>query len=177
MKSPQRLELMSTKALTLRRLAPLIHTASVDAGYIISRWNWRDRAPVVTAFLDAAYRGKPLIVRSSAGNEDCWHASAAGKYDSIVVRERPAAEHIRAASDEVFGCYSDDSEDSHVFVQRYIDRISAASVVTTRVAATGAPYYVVAVDDSSHSSDAVTAGKGFAARPYPPHRHRSGSPL
>src|ERR1035438_7351263 len=108
----QRPDLMSTKALTLRRLAPLIRTASVDAGHIVSRWNWRDRAPAVMAFLDAAYRGKTLIVRSSASNEDSWHESAAGKYDSIVVKERSTIEHIRSAIDEVFSSYSDDSDDN-----------------------------------------------------------------
>ena len=40
----------------------------------------------IMAFLDAAYRGKPLIVRSSASNEDSWHASAAGKRRSTTSR-------------------------------------------------------------------------------------------
>ncbi|HEY3733617.1 MAG TPA: PEP-utilizing enzyme [Streptosporangiaceae bacterium] len=159
-------ELISTKALTLRRLAPLIKTASVDVGHIISRWNWRERAPIVVEFLSAAYAGAPLIIRSSSRNEDGWLASAAGKYDSIAVSDHDQPGRLRMAIDQVFSSYRDEADDSYVFVQRYIEDITAVSVVTTRVVATGAPYYVLAIDDSTHDSDAITSGRGLHARTW-----------
>lgn len=151
--------LLSTKALTLRRLAPLIATATVDRGHIISRGNWRARGPIVIDFLATAYQGSALIVRSSATGEDTEASSAAGKYDSIAIPEHAAPDILQAAIDQVFSSYGDDRDDSYVFVQRYIAAVSAAAVVTTRVAATGAPYYVLAVDEATGTSDAITSGR------------------
>lgn len=161
--------LLSTKALTLRHLAPLIATASVDRGHIISRGNWRTRGPIVVDFLAAEYRGGAVIVRSSAAGEDTETSSAAGRYDSIAIPEHSAPEVLQSAIDQVFSSYGDDRDDSYVFVQRYIAAVSAAAVVTTRVAATGAPYYVLAVDRVTGTSDAITSGRGLADTWYLAH--------
>jgi hypothetical protein len=158
--------LLSTKAMTLRHLAPLIATATIDAGHIISRGNWRARGPIVADFLATAYQGGGLIVRSSTTGEDTAAGSAAGRYDSVAVPEHADAAVLQAAIDRVFKSYGDDRDDSYVFVQRYIDAVAAAAVVTTRVAATGAPYYVLAMDEVSGTSDAVTSGRGTAPRTW-----------
>lgn len=155
--------LLSTKAMTLRHLAPLIGTATVDPGHIISRGNWRARGALVTDFLATAYQGGALIVRSSASSEDTAVASAAGKYDSVAVPEHADPGVLQAAIDQVFNSYGDDRDDSYVFVQRFIDAVTAAAVVTTRVAATGAPYYVLAIDEATGTSDAVTSGRDVPA--------------
>ncbi|GAA3084100.1 PEP-utilizing enzyme [Kribbella aluminosa] len=162
-------DLLSTKALTLRRLAPLIASATIDRGHIISRGNWRTRGPIVVGFLAAEYQGSALIVRSSATGEDTETSSAAGKYDSFAIPEQAAPDVLQAAIDQVFSSYGDDRDDSYVFVQRYIAAVSAAAVVTTRVAATGAPYYVLAVDEVSGTSDAITSGRGPAETWYLAH--------
>ncbi|QNE18289.1 hypothetical protein F1D05_10790 [Kribbella qitaiheensis] len=113
--------LLSTKALTLRRLAPLIETATIDRGHIISLRNWHTRSPIVVDFLATAYHGGALIVRSSAPGEDTMASSAAGRYDSVAIPEHAAPNVLRAAIDQVFSSYGDDRDDSYVFVQRYID--------------------------------------------------------
>ncbi|MBT2417995.1 hypothetical protein J7F01_08950 [Streptomyces sp. ISL-22] len=150
--------LLGGKDVSLRRLAPVLAGVRVDSGLTVTWPAWRaDRAAELRE-VRRVCGAAPLIVRSCAAAEDSWEHSAAGEFESVPVAEG-GDDRLAEAIDVVFASYPGECEDNRVLVQRFLQPVDAAAVVTTRTL-TGAPYYTAVVDESSGRTDTVTAGTG-----------------
>jgi glutamine kinase len=150
----------ATKAETLETLAPRLRTARILPQVRFTVGEWRaEQARVLAAIRNEPWSAKPLIVRSSAQNEDGATSSQAGRYDSIlsVVGE----ERLTRAIEEVIASFTAGSNArDQVFVQPMLERVAVAGVAFSRLPSGGGPYYVVNYDDRSGRTDVVTAGTG-----------------
>ncbi|MEV4250048.1 PEP-utilizing enzyme [Streptosporangium canum] len=151
--------LLGGKDVTLRRLVPLLRGSRIDPGLSIDWGIWSTEPNEARERL-ARFSGRDaVIIRSCGEGEDGWEQSHAGVYASVVVA--PDTDPT-SAIDQVFRSYPAVRRRSRVFVQRWLDPVDAACVITTRTLG-GAPYYTVAVDDVSGRSDQITSGAGSTA--------------
>ncbi|GAA5771483.1 L-glutamine kinase [Streptosporangium roseum] len=158
--------LLGGKDVTLRRLAPLLSGSRIDPGLSIDWETWSTEPDGARERL-ARFSGRDaVIIRSCGEGEDGWEQSHAGVYASVVVA--PSTDST-SAIDQVFRSYPAVRRRSRVFVQRWLDPVDAACVITTRTLG-GAPYYTVAVDDVSGRSDQITSGAGSIASVLYVHR-------
>ncbi|MBF6370349.1 phosphoenolpyruvate synthase [Nocardia puris] len=153
---------LGTKAETLQALAPLIADAATVLPlmmFTVVRWQ-RERAAVLDELQGHTWASGPVIVRSSALDEDTPTCAQAGRYTSVpaVVGREP----IAAAVDEVVGSYGDrgarvvDPYDQ-ILIQPMLDGVVCSGVAFTGDPATGAPYFV-ANYHLGRDTAAVTAG-------------------
>lgn len=156
----QRQFVLSTKANTLKSLQPLLRKSRIEPmlTFRVSDWS-EDRARVLTRVRDAFAPG-PVVVRSSAINEDTYHRSQAGAYESRVnVALRGGA--LARAIDEVVASYPAKGHGSplnQVLVQPHTKDVRTSGVVFTREPRTGGHYYVINYDDRTGSTESVTSG-------------------
>ena len=150
--------ILGTKAESLERLRPMDHGGVIGAQVSFRADRWASEPDAITAEILDQLPGGRLIVRSSARSEDGWLDSGAGRYTSILNVERTGAA-LSDAIGEVLTSYGTAEDDDQVLVQEMLTDVVASGVVMTRTHATGAPYYVINYDDSSQSTDAVTAGR------------------
>jgi adenylylsulfate kinase-like enzyme len=150
----------ATKAETLATLAPRLRTARIlpQVRFTVGEWS-ADQARVLAEIRNEPWSAKPLIVRSSAQNEDGATSSQAGRYDSIlgVVGEDRL---IRAIGEVIASFTAGGNAQDQVFVQPMLERVAVAGVAFSRLPTGGGPYYVVNYDDRSGRTDVVTAGTG-----------------
>jgi adenylylsulfate kinase-like enzyme/phosphohistidine swiveling domain-containing protein len=149
----------ATKAETLEQLAPLLRTGRILPQVRFSVSEWRsDRAAVLGRIAAERWGSAPVIVRSSAQNEDGAASSQAGRYDSVLGVLGSA--QIAEAVEQVIGSYvAHGTHDDQVFVQPMVDRVAMAGVAFSRWPGGGAPYYIVNYDDRSGRTDGVTGGR------------------
>ena len=152
---------LAGKGRTLQRLSPLMTTVKIDPGFVITRQGWAENAlAVIDAEALDHLAGGPILVRSSAHDEDTTTGSKAGRYTSLLLPARSLPEEIECAVETIFAEYSPQHQKDEVFLQRYISNSAATAVVTTSVPASGAPYLTVAIDESQGGTDGVTSGSG-----------------
>ncbi len=147
-----------TKAETLERLAPFLHSAAILPQIRFSVAEWRgDRQGILKRILKSPWGSQPLIIRSSAQCEDSGSESKAGKYTSVAgVADTP---DVAPAVERVIASYAgQDCQHDQIFVQPMLTEVSMAGVAITREAQGGGPYFVINYDDSSGRSDLVTSG-------------------
>lgn len=109
------------------------------------------------------FKGKSVVIRSSAKDEDGSHESSAGKYHSVLNVSSKDKESIFNALQQVVTSYSksDSSELNHqVIVQEMVTQTIMSGVLFTHELSTGAPYYVINYDDVTGTTDSVTSGTG-----------------
>jgi adenylylsulfate kinase-like enzyme/phosphohistidine swiveling domain-containing protein len=149
----------ATKAETLEQLAPLLRTGRVLPQVRFSVAEWRDdSAAVLKRICAERWSSAPVIVRSSAQNEDGAAGSQAGRYDSVLGVLGSA--QIAQAVSQVIGSFAAGGcDDDQVFVQPMVDKVAMAGVAFSRWPGGGAPYYIVNYDDRSGRTDGVTAGR------------------
>lgn len=150
----------ATKADTLKSLEGVLETAALLPIEIFTVRDWHDDSDAVLDRLSGQLgSNSPLIVRSSAVNEDSLDSSLAGHFASVGDIETDAA--LRAAIETVIGSYGDQaSEENQFFVQPMLRDVRMSGVAFGRDPNTGAPYHVVNYDDSSGSTTSVTGGNG-----------------
>jgi len=148
----------TTKAVTLRRLAARIKRAQIDEGALIGAATWRGYPGEVLSYLAGVFGFASVIVRSSTVGEDSWERSEAGRFDSIVVTQAANRQELRAAIRRVIASYEAAGVTGDVFVQCHLTGVALSAVATTRVAGTGAPYRVIALDVSSGRTHKITSG-------------------
>lgn len=152
---------LAGKGRTLQGLAPLMTTVMIDPGHVITRQGWTENAlAVIDAETLDHLTGGPILVRSSAHDEDTATGSKAGRYNSLLLPACSSPEEIVCAIETIFAEYSPQHREDEVFLQRYISNVAATAVVTTSVPASGAPYLTVAIDESQVGTDGVTSGSG-----------------
>lgn len=148
--------LFGTKAETLERLAPWVNTATVlpQARLTVGEWH-HDRHAVLLQLQQQGWLDRPVIVRSSALQEDGDDTSLAGQYTSV-----PAARggvEVCAAIERVVTSYDSARADDQVFLQPQLSPITVSGVAFGVDPASGGPYIVVNDLRSPHTG-AVTNG-------------------
>jgi phosphohistidine swiveling domain-containing protein len=150
----------ATKAETLELLVPVLRSAGILPQVRFSVADWRaDRAGVLNRLARESWGSSPVIVRSSAQNEDGLISSQAGCYDSVLGVRGNAA--IGQAIEQVIasfgpsGCAND-----QIFVQPMLEHVAMAGVAFSRPPSGNGPYFVVNYDDRSGRTDRVTGGTG-----------------
>ncbi len=148
-----------TKAQTLERLLPCLKKASALPLYYFTVSQWQSAPKEVLEIIMAMEWGAgPLIVRSSAGDEDSQHASKAGAYASCL--DIVGANALKIAIEKVVASYGvQSSKDDQVLVQPMLKDIMVAGVIFGCDPNTGGPYRVVNYDETGHS-DVITSGAG-----------------
>ena len=110
-----------------------------------------------------------VAVRSSAATEDGGEQSLAGRYESVLgVAPAGLAAAVADVAASMTG--ADASEDDEVFVQPMVSGVALAGVAFGFDPSTGGPYYVVNYDDTTGTTDAVTAGRSNDLRTVYIHR-------
>ncbi|MDR3000517.1 MAG: hypothetical protein LBU89_04550 [Fibromonadaceae bacterium] len=100
----------------------------------------------------------PLIVRSSALNEDTQNSSNAGAYLSLLNIEPSNAYE---AAKEVMASYETQNPENQVLIQPMLSAVTLSGVLFTACPNTGGNYYTINYDCSGDSSS-VTSGKDAA---------------
>jgi len=117
---------------------------------------------------------RPLVIRSSAADEDGTQNACAGEYDSVLNVSSTDSEAIRAAIATVIASYERKGPrtgQDEVIVQEMVLNTSMSGVIFTHDLNTGAPYYVINYDDISGLTNTVTSGGGeYANRTLYIHR-------
>ena len=156
-----------TKAVALERVAPMLRGARVlpQQRFTVAAWHADPGARLEEL---ESWLSTPLIVRSSALDEDQAHGSQAGRYSSVGgCLGEP---QVRAAIDAVA---SDLGPTDQIFVQPYLDGVRLAGVALTRDPSNGSHYTIVSYDDRSGRTDGITSGQARYPQTY--YRHRSAS--
>ncbi len=148
--------LFGTKAETLERLAPLVKTASVlpQARLTVGAWR-RDRSGTLSHLQQAGWLDRPVIVRSSALQEDGDTKSLAGQFTSVS--STLGATDVSAAIDRVIQSYDTPQDGDQVFLQPQLSNLTVSGVAFGLDPITGGPYLVVNDQRSPHTGD-VTSG-------------------
>jgi len=126
---------------------------------------WRlHKEKVLQALREAHWLETPLIVRSSAKNEDTQEESMAGKFTSVLnVNGR---EEIEAAINRVIASYGDFDGDNQVLLQPMLRNVRMSGVAFSIDPNNGGNYIVINYDDSTGATDAVTSGSGGGLKTF-----------
>lgn len=120
------------------------------------------------------FKGRPIVIRSSAADEDGSQNALAGEYDSVLNVSSSDPGAIREAIEKVIASYSRKGPRSggdEVIVQTMVLNTHMSGVVFTHDLNSGAPYYVINYDDVSGLTNTVTSGDGeYANRTLYIHR-------
>ncbi len=108
------------------------------------------------------YFSHNYAVRSSSAKEDTAQMSGAGAFVSLLHIPMEVESHrhnmaMRNAIEAVFDSYGQRTNEDQVLIQPMLLSV-LSGVITTKVLADGAPYYVVNYDDESGKTDTVTSG-------------------
>jgi hypothetical protein len=154
-----------SKALTLERLGDKISLMRIPRMTHFTVDEWLDANCNVMAMIRkfGFEAGSPVIVRSSAADEDSRTSSQAGRYLSVPDVDVSDPFTFSAAIDRVVAsvhAVRRHAPSDRVIVQEFFDNVAMSGVVFTRDIETASPYYVVNYDDSSGRTDNVTSGRG-----------------
>ncbi len=146
---------LGTKAQTLQRLSPFLKHGKILPLEVIQQHSWRNNYEENLKKIDQSLGKGPWIVRSSAREEDSFHQSFAGAFDSFLnVQKENAADAISKAFD-AYPSYDDHNE---VLIQPMIHKpIDISGVVFTQ-SMEGAPYYIVNYTHEGDDTTGITGG-------------------
>ena len=163
-----------SKARTLRRVESRVSLFRVPE-FLYFETSLFLRAPEeVIDRIKQTFGGRPLVIRSSAADEDGVHKACAGEYESVLNVCSTDSEVIRQAIATVIASFERKGPRTgtdEVIVQELLRTTSMSGVVFTHDLNTGAPYYVINYDDVSGRTNTVTSGGGeYANRTLYIHR-------
>ncbi len=160
-----------TKATTLSAMQGLLKHSSVCECFVFTVQHWNGDQTNIVAEIKARFASTPIIVRSSALNEDGDNCSMAGAYESVKDVDSGSVAAIEAAVKQVIDSYGHNHPDGdEILIQPMIADVSMSGVVFSHDLNTGAPYYVVNYDDISGKTDTVTSGSTDTSRTLLIHR-------
>ena len=147
-----------TKAETLARLRPVLHSAEILPLQIVERKGWKAGADATLKTVERdGWLKLALIVRSSARHEDKAGASQAGRFLSIPNVLGLLAD-LKAAIDRVFASYDATYLTDQVLIQPMLQAVDMSGVVFTSDPNSGSPYLVINYETEGDTA-AVTGGK------------------
>lgn len=161
---------LGTKAQTLERLRPRVTRSHIGEQVAFTVGEWRCDDASALRRVHEVFGGARLVVRSSALGEDSFQASGAGRFESVLNVDGRQAQAISQAVERVAASYGDTNPSHQILVQRMVEDICLSGVAMTRTLSHGAPYRVINYDDSSGTSDSVTAGRGDTLQTLYVHR-------
>ncbi len=149
-----------TKAETLARLRPILHSAEILPLQIVERKSWEAGSDVTLKAVERdGWLKTPLIVRSSARHEDKAGASQAGRFLSLP--NVLGLGDLKAAIDRVFASYDETDPTDQVLIQPMLQAVDLSGVVFTSDPNSGSPYLVINYETEGDTA-AVTGGKQSA---------------
>ncbi len=147
----------STKANTLKQSEPYLKSAKILQQMCITTAEWKlHKEKMLQRLEEAHWHEIPLIVRSSARNEDTQAESMAGKFTSVL--NVNGKSEIEAAINRVIASYTDDDEDNQVLLQPMLKNVKMSGVAFSIDPNNGGNYIVINYDDNTGTTDAVTSG-------------------
>lgn len=148
----------STKADTLKRSSYYLKSAKVLQQLKVTVAEWQEnKIEVLGRIREQRWDEIPLIVRSSAINEDTKSESMAGKFTSIL--DIKGEQEIEEAINQVILSYSDYDEENQVLIQPMLQDVILSGVAFSIDPNNGGNYIVINYDNSSGATDSVTSGK------------------
>jgi hypothetical protein len=164
----------NSKAQTLKQLENKVAFFKVPELQIFDVAFFSAAPEEVISRIKNTFCGRPLVIRSSAADEDGAQNACAGEYDSVLNVSSTDSEAIRAAIATVIASYERKGPrtgQDEVIVQEMVLNTSMSGVIFTHDLNTGAPYYVINYDDVSGLTNTVTSGGGeYANRTLYIHR-------
>lgn len=157
--------IMSTKANTLKSLRPLLRKSRIERMFIFRVSGWQENAAGILRRIRKEFAPGPVVVRSSAVNEDTYHTSQAGSYRSEL-NVSLAGTPLRRAVESVLGSYREKANlnpANQVLVQPCVGGVRCSGVIFTCSPSSGAPYYVINYDNRSGNTETVTGGHESAS--------------
>jgi len=138
-----------------------VQKSRIEPLYSFTISDWKNgRARVISSILKQ-FSPHPIVIRSSAMLEDTFDKSFAGHFTSLlnIPSEKPA---IEEAIRKVLQSYKEKNAETsfnQVLVQKQTEDILLSGVAFTRTLHHNAPYYVLNYDDTTGSTESVTAGR------------------
>lgn len=164
----------ASKAQMLKRLESKVSLFKVPELLYFKTAFYTDSSSVVINQIKDTFCGRPVVVRSSAADEDGAQNACAGEYDSVLNVCSTNTESICTAIATVVDSYERKGSctgEDEVIVQEMVLNTSISGVIFTHDLNTGAPYYVINYDDISGLTNTVTSGDGeYANRTLYIHR-------
>lgn len=153
--------ILSTKGSTLASLVDKLACAQIQSLECFAVADWQSDPAAVLHKLQARFgEAMPLVVRSSALNEDSATASMAGHFTSVLNVQGAVA--LQTAIVEVIDSYGAEfSPQDEVLVQPMLAGVRLSGVAFSHDPATGSPYRVVNYALGADTA-AVTGGAGQA---------------
>lgn len=157
--------MFGTKAETLDHLSSQITTAKVlpQVRLCVSEWD-SEPSTIIERIQQLKWLDIPLIVRSSAVDEDNENQSMAGQYQSVpnVIGE----EQLRKAICQVRESYNRNNGDDQIFIQPMLQDVIMSGVAFSKDPNTGGSYIVINYDDTTGSTYSVTSGESSDHKTY-----------
>ena len=153
--------ILGTKAQTLLRLKSLINKANILNQLTINNDNWKKDKDKITKKIKTIFKGKKIVIRSSALAEDSWLKSNAGSFKSFLNVNSKNYKLVESKINNVFNSYTKyDSFDfkNEVLIQKYLSKTKLSGVLFSISNQNGSPYYIINYDDTSGNTDTVTSG-------------------
>ncbi|MEL6181589.1 MAG: adenylyl-sulfate kinase, partial [Myxococcota bacterium] len=174
----QRGPTLGTKADTLESLAGYIQTGVLLPQLTINHTTFEADPSHHVRYIRDRLLCDRVMVRSSCSQEDGQSGSNAGRFESVRDVEIALAP-LREAIARVVASYHAGGEPSpdkaQILIQPMLSHVSSSGVVFTRYQHTDSPYYTIAYDDITGTTDTVTGGRGgqtlFISRTLPENRH------
>lgn len=157
----------STKAANLEKLERLVTKSKVFPQICFNALDW-NQAFIKSKIAEKGWENRPLIVRSSACQEDRLQSSLAGHF--ISVNNVQTSDELFTAINQVISSYKKVSNDDMVFIQPMLLSAKLSGVAFSYDPRTGAPYRVINYDDESGRTDSVTSGITNQLKVYYAHR-------
>lgn len=153
--------ILSTKANTLKSLSGLLTKSKIEKIDIVIVGDFIKDASAVCSNIKNKFGGAKIVVRSSSANEDSYHASNAGHYESVLNVDSSDEQSIYNAVAAVRDSYTDIEkvENEQILVQQQTDNVLFSGVIFGREIQSNLPYYMISYDDNG-STDSVTSGQG-----------------
>lgn len=153
--------IISSKADTLKALKPILKKSVIEPLYSFTYSDWKNNQDGIIDEVQNLFSGN-IVVRSSAINEDTLDNSMAGYFESFLNVDANSKEEVSSAINDVLRSYKEKGSESsfnQVLIQKQTEHITISGVVFTRTLEKNSPYYVINYDDTSGSTDSVTAGR------------------
>lgn len=169
--------MISSKAETLRYLAPLLKKSKIENMYYFSVNDWKENERKILADVSKLFK-TDIIIRSSATGEDSLISSQAGLYKSVLNINPKKKNIVKNGINEVIKSYQKGKDldknnqpeklhsiarqrtgynDDQVLIQKQTKLIDTSGVILSRDPNSGAPYFIINFEQDN-STDSVTKG-------------------
>lgn len=153
---------LGTKAETLQRIYGTLSRAKVlpQVSFTVKEWNEKRQETLWEKIIEE-FSENPLMVRSSALNEDTASESQAGKFESVG--NVTGYENFVQAVNRVIDSFDDNNMENQILVQPMLKHVKYCGVAFTVEPGTLGNYYVINYDETG-STSAITAGNGKGSK-------------